>query len=64
MNIDPQPKPTETELFLVSKTILRLHSLHSELKSITGTKNERQGKEEKTRGEGKRGASAIWMEER
>jgi hypothetical protein len=44
MNIGPQPKPTETELFVVSKTILRLLSLRSELKTIPGTKNERQGR--------------------
>ena len=50
MNIDPQPKPTETELFVMSKTFLRLLSLHSELKSNTWTKNERQGRKEKTRG--------------
>jgi len=47
MNIDLQTKPTETELFVVSKTILSLLILHLELKSTTGTKNERQGRKEK-----------------
>ena len=55
MNINPQPKPTETELFVVSKTILWLLSLHRELKSITGTENERQRKKGKDKRRGQEG---------
>jgi hypothetical protein len=57
--------PTETEFWMIDKTqILWLFILHLGSMSMKGTKNERQGRKEKNKREGKRDARAIWWEGR